>query len=51
MAVRQTSACRSGRPNAETVLGSRVVTTYVDRGREYDVILRTATTSARPSRT
>src|SRR5262249_46914072 len=23
----------------ETVLGSRVVTTYVDRGREYDVIL------------
>ena len=24
----------------ETVLGSRVVTTYVDRGREYDVILQ-----------
>jgi multidrug efflux pump len=30
----------------ETVLGSRIVTTYVDRGREYDVILQ-ASDSAR----
>ena len=29
----------------ETVLGSRIVTTYVDRGREYDVILQASDTA------